>query len=493
MIKKIICCLLLLFGIIGLVSCDNDSTEDDGDGDLVFNENGEVVYDNVILKMFSVTTGDDAITQDSIVEQFNELYKGLIKVEVEHISRYDLENSLQSIMEFDREAAPDIIFNHGARTREYAENEWIKPIDIAYEKGNLYLDKDDFVESLLEATSVDGRVYGIPQDVHSTMIEIRTDILEKNGLKIPSNYKELVEVCESAIKLAAEGNLWIRGENSDGFDSSEWRRASRNKAYEPFPIAYGDMWVHEFLGYTAAIQNGAVLTDSQGYPGWNTTETANGLQVLRDFSHPTATSVNKLALSKDYGADYDVGYSPFLRGECIFKLNGPWEYQKEIDEFDVLLRKDGGSSNITTISLSNMFAVDSSKEYASKIKGEGHAIMLSSTVTSMTKKCAVAVFADYMAYNSGVAWAARGHLPAVKSVENSSEYRESAQYKAYIKNWGSCNDYVVYPPTQYYSMVDSYFKNALQKSMSGTFIAQAIKDILNEESQDCIDYIELYL
>jgi ABC-type glycerol-3-phosphate transport system substrate-binding protein len=179
MIKKIICCLLLLFGIIGLVSCDNDSTEDDGDGDLVFNENGEVVYDNVILKMFSVTTGDDAITQDSIVEQFNELYKGLIKVEVEHISRYDLENSLQSIMEFDREAAPDIIFNHGARTREYAENEWIKPIDIAYEKGNLYLDKDDFVESLLESTSVDGRVYGIPQDVHSTMIEIRTDILEK--------------------------------------------------------------------------------------------------------------------------------------------------------------------------------------------------------------------------------------------------------------------------------------------------------------------------
>ena len=42
-------------------------------------------------------------------------------------------------------------------------------------------------------------------------------------------------------------------------------------------------------------------------------------------------------------------------------------------------------------------------------------------------------------------------------------------------------------------MVDSYFKNALQKSMSGTFIAQAIKDILNEEAEDCIDYIELYL
>ena len=84
------------------------------------------------------------------------------------------------------------------------------------------------------------------------------------------------------------------------------------------------------------------------------------------------------------------------------------------------------------------------------------------------------------------------YLPAVKSVENSSTYKSAPEYEAYIKNWGSCDDYVVYTPTQYYSNVDAYFKNALQKSMSGKFLDTLVKDILNEEYEDCVDYIDLY-
>lgn len=482
-------CGLLLFG------CTNNpdnNYENEGDGDLVFDENGSIVYDNVQLKMYSVTTGNDAASQDAIISEFNTLYDGLINVKVEHISRYDLEQLLQSTMEFDREAAPDLLFNHGARTNEYVEREWIQPMDYSFEKAGVPIDKDDYVESLLNSTTINGKVYGIPQDVHSTMIVVRKDILEKNNLSIPTTYQELVNVCETAIELAKAGNLYIRGENSDGFAATEWRKATSVTQYEPFPIAFGDMWVHEFLGYTAAVQNGATFVDEEGYPGWNSKETIQGLQILRDFSYPSETSVNKYALSKDYGADYDVGNQPFVRGNAIFKLLGPWEYPDNLTEFDSLLRNDGGSSNITTISLSNLFALDSTKEYASKIKGEGHAIMLSSTVDSLTKKCAAAVFADYMAYNSGIEWAKRGHLPAVKSVENSSTYKSAPEYEAYIKNWGSCDDYVVYTPTQYYSNVDAYFKNALQKSMSGKFLDTLVKDILNEEYEDCVDYIDLY-
>ena len=155
---------------------------------------------------------------------------------------------------------------------------------------------------------------------------VRTDILEKNNLEIPTNYQELVEVCESAISKAKNGELYIRGENSSGYSATEWRKASSVDPYYPFPIAFGDMWVHEFLGHTAAVQNGGKLVNEEGKPGWNSAETETGLQILRDFVIPSATSLNKNALTKEYGADYDVGKQPFAAGDCIFKLLGPWDY-----------------------------------------------------------------------------------------------------------------------------------------------------------------------
>ena len=489
---------MMLVSMMVLAGCNgnNSSTPSElpsvDNGDLQYNENNEIVYNNVSLKMWSVTTGDDAYTQDQIIAQFNEMYNGMIHVETTHISRYDLEALITTTMEFDRENAPDIFFSHGSRTAEYVSRNWLLPIETYVEKAGLVIDKEDYVESLLNSTTINGFIYGLPQDVHSAMIVYRKDILEKNNLKIPTNYQELVQVCDEAIKLAADGKLWIRGENSAGFESTEWRKATTTEPYYPFPIAYGDMWVHEFLGYTAAAQNGATFVDKDGMPGWNSNETVQGLQLLKDFIMPTSTSANKNAFSKVYGSEYDVGNSPLRAGNALFKLLGPWEYLSDLDDYDRLLKNDGGSENIDTMALSNLFALDSTKEYASKIKGEGHAFMLMSTVESRTKQCAAMVFADWMVNYSGVQWAKRGHLPSLKSVENSSEYRESTEYKNYISKWGSCDDYVVIQPTQHFSYVESYFKNCVQKTMAAQFKDVTISSIVEEEYQDCVEYIELF-
>lgn len=462
------------------------------DGDIKYDDNGNIIYDNVTIKMWSVTTGEDAKTQDQIISQFNELYSGMIKVETTHTSRYDLEQLITTTMEFDRKNAPELFFSHGSRASEYVSKDWLQPIEPYMNKAGLIIDKEDFTKSLLDSTTVNNDIYGLPQDVHSAMIVVRKDILEKNGLKIPTNYYELVEVSEKAAEMASKGQLQIRGENSFGTAADVWRTAKTTEPYYSFPIAYGDMWVHEFAGYTAAIQNGSTIADDKGNPTWNNDGAVQGLQVLRDWCMPNENSVNKTALSKIYGSDYDVGNAPFRQGDAIFKLLGPWEYQSNLTEFDRDLKNDGGSSNITTISMSNMFAKDSTKEYANKIKGEGHAFMLMSTVESMTKRCAAMVFADYMVNNSGVEWAKRGHLPALQSVQNSDEYTSDPAYEQYISKWGRCEDYVVIPPTPYYSYVDSYFKNAVQKSMAQSFSSKTIASILKTEYEDCIDYIDLY-
>lgn len=497
-LKRFFFLTLMLLTAVILTSCgDSESVGpniDFGDeGDLVRDEEGNIVYSNVKLKVWSVTTGDDAAVQDQIVSEFNKLYKGMIEVEVVHHSRYDMEQLLGNAMNFDKESAPDMLFTHGMRATEYASNNWLYSLDKIFEKAGTPFDKTDYAESLIQSVTINNEAYGVPIDCHSVMMEVRKDILDKNNLQIPTNYQELVEVCEAAIEKARNGQLWIRGENSMGVSAVEWRLASTAEEYTPFPISYGDMWVHEFFGYTAAIQNGGVVVDgTTQYPGWNTAETAKGLQVVRDWVFPTSTSLNKNALSKNYGSSYDVGDEPFRNGSAIFKLQGPWAYQKDLDEFDRSLGKDGGSANITTRNISNMLALDSSKEYASKIKGEGHALMLLSTVTSQTKACASTVFMDYMAYFSGLEWAKRGHIPAVQSVATSSDYVNSEEYKQYIKYWGQPSDYVVVQPTKYFSYVDTYFKNSLQKTMNKDYQSQAISSILQKEYDDCLAYIELY-
>ncbi len=496
--KKRLLVVLLVFLLVAtfvFAACNPENQPDkplEGDGDIVRDADGNIVYDNVQLSMWSVTTGDDANTQDEIVARFNEMYSGLINVEVRHITRYDLETLLSNTMQFDKENAPDMLFNHGSRTTEYVDNGWLQQVDFFFEKSGASFDKADFVDSLLESITVDNTAYGVPIDCHSAMVCIREDILKKNNLKIPTNYAELVEVCDQAAKLAAENNLWIRGENSEGYSATEWRKASTAQPYTAFPISYGDMWVHEFVDYTASVQNGGSIVGSDGLPAWNTQQAADGLQVLRDWIFPSQTSANKYAMSKDYGSSYDVGDAPFNKGDCIFKLQGPWAWQNELATFDALLAKDGGSSNITTRSLSGLFAKNADAEYANKIKGEGHAITLLKTTTSYTKACAATLFMEYMANNGGIQWAKRGHLPAVRSVSNSSEYTSDPAYSAYVQFWGKSEDYVVVPPTKFYSYVDTYFKQAAQKAISSAHKNENIKDLLNKEYADCIDYINLY-
>lgn len=487
---------LLALSMFAIAACSKGGTSESSvessidEGDIKRDENGNIIYDNIQLEMWSVTTGDDAQTQDSIISRFNDAYSGMIQVKTSHISRYELETQLQSTMEFDKEHAPDLLFSHSSRASEYNERKWLLPLEGYLEKADISLDKEDYVSSLLDAATIDGKVYGLPQDVHSAMVEVRLDILEKNGLSVPHSYAELVDTCTKAVDLAKAGNLWIRGQNSTGVATSEWRKAATNADYEPFPISYGDMWVHEFFGYTAAIQNGGSIVGNDKMPAFDSEDVAKGLQVLRDWTKPTSSSQNKYALSKDFGAEYDVGYTPFLSGNAIFKLNGPWAYANDITEFDRDLKNDGGSNNITTMSLSNLLSLDTSTDYSSKIKGEGHAFMLFNTVTSTTKACAAMVFADWMVNNAGIDWAKRGHLPSLKSVQAAESYQQDEAYQKYVKNWGSCDDYVVIEPTPYYSYIDTYFKNAVKFSMDSSS-TKSVATILKEQQNDCVDYIEL--
>lgn len=129
--------MILSVAVVAFAACNNNPGGPpalEGDGDIVWDENGNVVYIDVRLKMWSVTTGDDANTQDQIVAEFNRMC-GLINVTVEHYSRYDLETLLSNTMQFDKKNAPDMLFNHGSRVTEYNERGWLQEVDFFGKSG----------------------------------------------------------------------------------------------------------------------------------------------------------------------------------------------------------------------------------------------------------------------------------------------------------------------------------------------------------------------
>ena len=134
---------LLLVGCGGNNSSSSNKTPSVNlslsEGDIERDENGSIIYNDIKLKMWSVTTGDDAKTQDSIIAEFNSTYNGMINVEVEHISRYDMEQMLQTTMEFEKELAPDLLFSHGHRASEYNERGWLTPIEPAIKKADILI------------------------------------------------------------------------------------------------------------------------------------------------------------------------------------------------------------------------------------------------------------------------------------------------------------------------------------------------------------------
>ena len=88
--KQVLIPMLFALSITTLAGCKNNknpSMDIDDEGDIIRDEDGNVVYNNVELKLWTVTTGDDANTQDEIIAGFNQLYDGQIKVTAEHISR----------------------------------------------------------------------------------------------------------------------------------------------------------------------------------------------------------------------------------------------------------------------------------------------------------------------------------------------------------------------------------------------------------------------
>ncbi|MGI6713952.1 MAG: ABC transporter substrate-binding protein [Bacilli bacterium] len=469
-----------------------DPYVDDTIDDVSYDGNGDIVFDNVKLKMWSVCTDPDAAYQDEIINDFNTAYKGQIEVEIYHESRYTIFGNFAKTVSQDPNNAPDLFYGYGERIGAMVSNKLFVPMDIYLEAANIGFNKSYFEPILIDNCYVSGYLYGLPISVDTSIAFCRKDILTKNNLEVPYTYAELMDVCNALVSKANAGELWVRGNDTANValgNVYEWRKydVEVEGTYYPFPISPGDMWVNAYIAQTAALQNGGILVDENGMPAYNTMEVANGLQLLRDWLIPTETSANNTALSK-IDLNYDAGVTDFYAGTSAFYLAGAWDGYGNTARMDTMYAADGGSSNtMAIINPSELFAADLTKDYAKHIFGDSHAVSIVKTVTSRTKRIAAAVFSNYLAENCGGVWIKAGHLPASLVVQQSNDlYLNNEFYLKYVQYYGTTDLYRTMPVTVYYDFIMESFGTALKKAMLSRYREIPISQLLQESYDDCI-------
>lgn len=473
--------------------------------DLKFDEYGDPIFFNddgsaTTLKVWSIVGDPDNAYLEVINTMFNDYYsQNGVRANITSIANGDFYTQLTNTINTDAANAPDIVIYHSERLPLLASNNLLRPINEFYGalgEHNTF-STDNYLQNVIEECYYKDTLYGVPLDVHSGMWYVRQDILEKNGLQVPTSLSELVDVCNAVIQKYNSGDLWYRAMRAGSQAQCAWKKTKDfGDSYSPIVMSNTGGIENGWIPQSAVYQNGGTLTDSEGKPAWNTDALANVMGMFRDWQSGSGsfkdTPYAGAFVASNNSAE--TVWSKLSSGEAIFSFEGPWWAEQRLNEYEEVLGDLEDSNGqkyqpLTLVSPSKMFALDETSENASKVYGVGHCFSISKTVTSKSKCVAAALYAQYMTENSAE-YTRGGHIPASKKVLSSEQYIGLECYDRYLSKLGNPEDFVMLGGTEYYSEVYEKLKSVYIDTFTASYNNITIQDIITARYNEAMRSIQ---
>lgn len=472
----------------------NDDPESETPSDLKFDENGDPIFNGVELKFWSISIGADGAAQSKIVNRFNEEFEGQIYVTREEKRHDEFSSAIVNTVTLDTKNAPDIVVGHGERLSELQTQNIYIPLDEPIANAKINFDRNNYFDQImdqmyLEDSNGEIHQYGLPLDVHSNIFLVRKDILEANGLEIPTTFDELINVCKTLSIKAKEGTYKYR-QIAKYDEEMEWRTRSTN--YELYPLYTSIEALDDEMTFaiTGPMQNGTKMVDDKGLPAWNTPSTISYFEKLRGLMYPTDDSPAIMQKSLDYEFK-----DAFFKGDYIFCNTGPWNIKgiRTLINSDLGFGEDSFKDSIAILPLSGLFASDPESEAANTICGTAHTFSLTKACTSDTKQAAAMVFADWMT-KQYVEWNEAGHLPILKSAMSDEELLTNEFYLEVGQHLGDQNNFTLGGATEYYNEIFGIEKQyglveVWDQTLNTNTQGKSIETIVNEQYQNTLALI----
>lgn len=204
-----------------------------------------------------------------------------------------------------RSGQPDVIEGLLENVVAYKRAGLIQPVTDLFAQ---WAESNQFMESAVDALTIDGELWGVPYVVNVRLLLVRESILEKHGLEVPTTWDELVEVAATISE---------KEPGMHGFSFTSQMGESRV--------------FQEFMGYYFQLnKNMFVATED----GWKVVATPEQLeQVLKlyyDLVESGAVNANELGIG---GAAQDQGY---VEGKYAMVVAGPWMRGYGVDYPEVM-------------------------------------------------------------------------------------------------------------------------------------------------------------
>ncbi len=147
---------------------------------------------------FTLTVAGGYSNFESLEAEFERFYEYYPNASLQYVSMDDYNNVISSALVGSE--PPDIFTTNGSMIGNEKFNDMFAACEV-FSDSSTGIDYSCIRESLIRTTD-SGQVLMLPIFTTSYGMLVNMDIFEKEGLKVPTNYKELVKVCE---KLKAAG------------------------------------------------------------------------------------------------------------------------------------------------------------------------------------------------------------------------------------------------------------------------------------------------
>lgn len=160
----------------------------------------------------------DAVKQ--LATQYQQAHPG-ITVEVTELP-YDNTRE-RALADFtSHKAAYDVVAMDYLWAKEYANGKFIVPLDSFVTKAKETIKLDDFFKSYIDYGTIDGSLYGLPWLGAVYMLYYRTDLLQQNGIAVPTTWDEYAAAAqELKDKTGLYGSTFI-GKRDDPLVDEFW-------------------------------------------------------------------------------------------------------------------------------------------------------------------------------------------------------------------------------------------------------------------------------
>lgn len=384
---------------------------------------------NVQLTFWNGLTGPDGTTMQSIVNAFNNTYKGKINVKMQAMQWDVYYSKILTTYASSSSTKPHVGIIHSDQIARYAKKGILTELDSQIVK--MGLKDSDFISDLWKSVTYNGKKYAIPLDAHSIGLYYNKKLLAEKGISVPKTGDEFIAACKALTDSSK--NQW-------------------GTAIQPGLAA-------SQLFFSIMNQYGGSATSSDGkVPLFNSDQGVKALQWMYDLVSKHKVSQEKLS-GDSYLTLFKAGKSAFLF-EGIWQLNS-FKQASNLD-FDVAPLPLVGSSN--------------------KVYFNSHNFVLFKQKTDDDKiNQARLVFIDYISRHS-IEWAKAGQIPARNSVRESSEFQQLTYQKVFATQ---LKDAVVPLPSPY--IVDSFWTpagKAIDKVFnSGVSVKKALDDAVAQGKQ----------